>query len=154
MTRTRSRTLTCLFALAAVVLVALVLARHAIENLEIRNVRDGSPEASATAATWLSARGVHRAVPVLLERLRRDVRAFHELDEIPGGEVTISSPEWEFPLTYRCDYGPGGEITVNEPLPVAGTAALGGVTVLFVSAIWWRLATGSPTPEYEGQHRS
>lgn len=77
-----------------------------------------------------------------------------EVDEIPDGEVTISSPDWEFPLTYRCDYGPGGEITVNEPLPVAGTAALGGVTVLFVSAIWWRLATGSPTPEYEGKHRS
>jgi len=77
-----------------------------------------------------------------------------QLDEIPDGEVTISAPKWEFPLTYRCDYGPAGEVTVNEPVPIAATAALGGVTILLVSAIWWRLATGSPAPEYEGKHRS
>ena len=77
-----------------------------------------------------------------------------ERDEIPDGDVEFSAPQWEFPMTYRCDYGPGGEVTVNEPVPLAATAALGGVTVLLVSAIWWRLATGSPRPEYEGKHRA
>lgn len=77
-----------------------------------------------------------------------------QLDELPADASRISAPEWEFPLTYRCDYGPAGVVTVNEPIPLAATAALGGVTVLLVSAIWWRLATGSPAPEYEGQHRA
>ncbi len=76
------------------------------------------------------------------------------LDEAPDGEISFSAPKWEFPLTYRCDYGPDGEVTVNEPAPLIATAALGGVTVLFVSAIWWKLATGSSRAEYEGQHRT
>ena len=73
---------------------------------------------------------------------------------LPEGDIDFSVPEWEFPLTYRCDYGPGGEVTFNEPVPLIATAALGGVTVLFVSAIWWKLATGSSRSEYEGKHRA
>ena len=90
------------------------------------------------------------------------------LAEAPDGEISYSAPEWEFPLTYRCDYGPGGVVTVNEPVPVVATAALGGVTLLAVSAIWWWLATHparrarkrkrkdrrSARAEYEGKHRA
>lgn len=76
-------------------------------------------------------------------------------DGMPDGEVSISAPEWEFPMTYRCDYGPGGEVTTNEPAPILFTGAAGGVAVLGVSAIWWKLATGrSSRTEYEGKHRA
>lgn len=88
-----------------------------------------------------------------------------ELDATPDGAVSSSAPEWEFPLTYRCDYGPGGVVTVNEPVPIVATAALVGVTLLAVSAIWWWLATHparrrarrkrrSASPQYEGKHRA
>ncbi|MDE0802254.1 MAG: hypothetical protein OSA99_02915, partial [Acidimicrobiales bacterium] len=45
------------------------------------------------------------------------------LEAAPDGEISYAPPEWEFPLTYRCDYGPGGVVTVNEPVPLAATAA-------------------------------
>ena len=88
-----------------------------------------------------------------------------QLAQTPAGEISYSPPEWEFPLTYRCDYGPGGEVTVNEPAPVMATAALGGVTVFAVAAIWWWLAMHparrrarrekrSASAEYEGKHRA
>lgn len=74
--------------------------------------------------------------------------------EIPAGDSTIAAPGWEPPMTYRCDYGAAGEVTVNEPRPMLWTGAMGGVAVLGVSAVWWRLATGSPGPKYEGKHRT
>ncbi len=84
--------------------------------------------------------------------------------EIPAGDPEFSPPEWEFPMTYRCDFGEAGVVSVNEPRPVLGTAALGGVTVLSVSAIWWWIArhpaprrskqARSPAPEYEGKHHA
>ena len=106
----------------------------------------------AVLATTVVVGGAYAAWSYGLDRFDEGYCA--ELPERPADARADPSPEWEFPLTYRCDYGAAGEVTANEPIPVAGTAALVGVTVLFVSAIWWRLATGSPAPEYEGQHRS
>ena len=77
--------------------------------------------------------------------------------EIPDGETQITGPEWEPPMTYRCDFGEAGVVTVNEPLPMLWTGATGGVGLLLVSAVWWKLARTdppSPTPKYEGKHRA
>lgn len=78
--------------------------------------------------------------------------------EIPSGETSISGPEWELPMTYRCDYGAGGVVTVNEPLPILWTGAMAGVGLLLVASVWWKLARSgpppSPTPKYQGKHRA
>ncbi|WP_436793368.1 hypothetical protein [Actinospongicola halichondriae] len=74
--------------------------------------------------------------------------------EIPSGEPSVTGPEWEPPLTYRCDFGAAGVVTVNEPRPILWTGAMSGVGLLLVSSIWWKLArSSSATPEYEGEHR-
>lgn len=77
--------------------------------------------------------------------------------DIPSSETSITGPEWELPMTYRCDFGAAGEVTVNEPRPILWTGAMGGVTLLFVSAIWWKVARSappSPTPKYQGKHQA
>lgn len=75
--------------------------------------------------------------------------------EVPSGQTQISDPEWEPPMTYRCDYGADDVVAVNEPRPILWTGAMSGVGLLLVSAVWWKLARSeppSPTAEYEGKH--
>ena len=86
--------------------------------------------------------------------------------EIPAGGTGIRGPEWELPMTYRCDFGAAGEVTVNEPRPILFTGVAGGVTLLAVSAIWWWIAIHparrtrrrarrrSAGAEHEGKHRT
>ncbi len=79
--------------------------------------------------------------------------------DIPSGETQVTGPEWELPMTYRCDFGAAGVVSVNEPLPILWTGAMSGIGLLLVSSVWWKLARSapsgpSPAAEYEGKHRA